>query len=1192
MDYEIQKINYNKKIKKIYHLSDIHIHLQAKHTEYKLVFQKLYEYIKEVKDENSIIVITGDILHSKTELLPECIELTRDFLINLSTLLPTIIIAGNHDLNINNEDRLDGLTPIVNGVPKDLPLHYLNKSGLYYFSNIIFSVVSVRDYLIIDPNEILNSHNKLKICLYHGRVNGAELFNKSLIDGEINKKTNKTITKESFNGYDYVLMGDIHKKQFIKPNMAYSGSLIQQNHGETIEHHGVLIWDLVKNDHTFKEIKNDYCYFSYEIKNNELNIESLKKLKIPKNIRLRLLLTNTLNSKIQEFISIFKQYFNLLEVSYQESSRINNNNIKKDITLNITNVDYQNKLIEEILIKNPDITLNTINKIKQLNKFSNETLEDNDMMLNSRWKLVRLEFSNLFSYSENNVINFKNTKGVFGIIAPNHMGKSAIIDIILYTLFDKFPRKGNVKDIINNRKNNFKTKIIMKIGKWKYIIYKTGKKTNKNKVTTTLSFYRINKQNIKQILDEDTIAITKKKILKYIGGYEDIIQTNVSLQNNNCNFIEAENTARKKELERILQVNFIEDLIKRGNTILMEKNAIYKHLQENCYEESILKLNKEIKVFIQNLTEYNTKEVEIKSIIEKIEKNINSLTIHCNLNIEEELDTLQDKLNTDNPKIKLEENLTRIEFFKNKYIENKLSSLNIDKLFQLKKKYELENNNFNKNKINKIHLFDTQIDNLNHNIKKLNYINIDHNQELSNEMGKLEQILKLKNKYNDIKSNIELLNTQKDTLQINIDKNNSSLKELNLESIPDKMMEYIEERLIDDVTDELKNKCLKKTKNMEQIIELSKEIGVYEYLEHYVTEQENNTKIKELNLKKENEFSEKKNSLVKNIDFLNKEINTLSYKQKDELDSIDRIKKIEEDINNISYNETYEKEIKITKIKKDKILKEENKEYQDFIKLYDENENNNRIKKELEALRISTDHLKENIEKYEDMIHQKKENDKIIQKIEELKELKETKKEELKLIENELNINKTKFTSSNTQLATHKKEIENMLKLEKERNIYSLYIKVLKDIPFILINKIIPTFEKKINSLLSVSTNFMVKIIVENNKIELYIDRPVYNGSLILLNNASGFERFISSLAIRLGLLHISQLPKANFIAIDEGWTSFDYNNINNVRNIFDILKGEFDFILSISHLSQIREHCDSQLHLKKNSEGYSEIIK
>ena len=44
-------------------------------------------------------------------------------------------------------------------------------------------------------------------------------------------------------------------------------------------------------------------------------------------------------------------------------------------------------------------------------------------------------------------------------------------------------------------------------------------------------------------------------------------------------------------------------------------------------------------------------------------------------------------------------------------------------------------------------------------------------------------------------------------------------------------------------------------------------------------------------------------------------------------------------------------------------------------------------------------------------------------------------------------------------------------------------------------------------------------------------------------------------------------------MAIDEGWTSFDYQNINNVRNIFDILRNNFDFIISISHLSQIKEH-------------------
>ena len=75
-----------------------------------------------------------------------------------------------------------------------------------------------------------------------------------------------------------------------------------------------------------------------------------------------------------------------------------------------------------------------------------------------------------------------------------------------------------------------------------------------------------------------------------------------------------------------------------------------------------------------------------------------------------------------------------------------------------------------------------------------------------------------------------------------------------------------------------------------------------------------------------------------------------------------------------------------------------------------------------------------------------------------------------------------------------------------------------------------------------------------------------------------------------MALLDISQLPKPNFIAIDEGWSSFDYQNINNVRLIFDYLSQKFDFVLSISHLSQIKEHCNQQIQLKKDTAGFSII--
>jgi DNA repair exonuclease SbcCD ATPase subunit len=113
---------------------------------------------------------------------------------------------------------------------------------------------------------------------------------------------------------------------------------------------------------------------------------------------------------------------------------------------------------------------------------------------------------------------------------------------------------------------------------------------------------------------------------------------------------------------------------------------------------------------------------------------------------------------------------------------------------------------------------------------------------------------------------------------------------------------------------------------------------------------------------------------------------------------------------------------------------------------------------------------------------------------------------------------------------------------------------------------------------------------MEDNKIDIYLDRAVYAGEPILINNSSGFERFISSLAIRIALLEISQLPSPNFIAIDEGWSCFDNENIANMDVILGHLGQKFDFILTISHLQVIRQHCDIQITLRRTDAGFSQV--
>lgn len=204
-----------KQIKKIFHIADVHIRNLKRHKEYIEVFNRLYDYIKSEKDESSIIVLAGDIVHAKTDMTPEVVDMTQNFLKSLSDILPTILIPGNHDANLNNPTRLDALTPIVNA---------LNHPNLYYYKDtveFIYGDISFTHKSVFDGDKGFPSppnNNLTKIALYHGAVDGIQTEHGFLIN-------NKNINTDSFNGYDLVLLGDLHM-----PNQC-----VQEYHLETME---------------------------------------------------------------------------------------------------------------------------------------------------------------------------------------------------------------------------------------------------------------------------------------------------------------------------------------------------------------------------------------------------------------------------------------------------------------------------------------------------------------------------------------------------------------------------------------------------------------------------------------------------------------------------------------------------------------------------------------------------------------------------------------------------------------------------------------------------------------------------------------------------------------------------------------------------------------------------------------------
>lgn len=189
--------------------ADCHIRLNKRHDEYKEVFNNLYEEIKKTP-ETTVVVCCGDVIHSKIDLSPECVQMAADLFTNIANIRPMILIAGNHDQLIANKSRMDSLSPIVDALNHP-NLFYLKKSGLYGFGNILFNNMSVADspeqYILgKDIPAIYRNQYEHIIALFHGAIDNAALDNGYAIK-------NPVIMPPLFNGHHLVLAGDIHLAQ-------------------------------------------------------------------------------------------------------------------------------------------------------------------------------------------------------------------------------------------------------------------------------------------------------------------------------------------------------------------------------------------------------------------------------------------------------------------------------------------------------------------------------------------------------------------------------------------------------------------------------------------------------------------------------------------------------------------------------------------------------------------------------------------------------------------------------------------------------------------------------------------------------------------------------------------------------------------------------------------------------------------
>lgn len=268
-------------IKCVIHCSDIHIRNFQRLSEYAeqltIFVEKCKEIAKDYEREEVRIVIAGDLVHQKNNISNELMTFSSFFLRQLEEIATVIVIAGNHDLLVNNTSRTDTLTALFDTANfqdckfLDSMLGY--ESGFVEDDNVVWCLYSI--YSGYNPPNFndLTVYDKLVIGLYHGMIVGASLNNGTVVDNGVEGSL--------FDGCTCVMAGDIHKRQVLKRgdiDIVYPGSLIQQTFGETVSQHGFVVWDIEHMTHEFIDLKTEYGLYDIEIESIEDFDEDKEKL--------------------------------------------------------------------------------------------------------------------------------------------------------------------------------------------------------------------------------------------------------------------------------------------------------------------------------------------------------------------------------------------------------------------------------------------------------------------------------------------------------------------------------------------------------------------------------------------------------------------------------------------------------------------------------------------------------------------------------------------------------------------------------------------------------------------------------------------------------------------------------------------------------------------------------------------------
>lgn len=361
------------------------------------------------------------------------------------------------------------------------------------------------------------------------------------------------------------------------------------------------------------------------------------------------------------------------------------------------------------------------------------------------------------------------------------------------------------------------------------------------------------------------------------------------------------------------------------------------------------------------------------------------------------------------------------------------------------------------------------------------------------------------------------------------------------------------------------------------------EVDVKEPSQYYV-EEEHEKLNKQINdyLIKDKVTSDDIGRKEKLIEQLEKgEVCPTCNRRLEDVDHTDEINKIKQEIISLT-NDRESYSIKLNELEKEVSV------YKNLRIEYD-NYERNKIKKaryELEVeqkeLEISRKQVK--LDNYENNKKKLEENQKIDAEVISVRTKIDTANADIRIANTSIERHKMNITSLKTKIETNVDLIKKIKSEEELGGVFKTYLTIYgkNGIAKIIMKNMIPLLNQELYRLLVDSAHFILELNVnDKNEVEfLMIDtetrvvKPLISGS--------GYEKTISSLALRAVLTKISSLPKPNIVVMDEVFGKIADENLEMVGEFFKKIKDYFEHILVISHNPLIRNWSDNIIMIKK----------